>query len=266
MSTTPPPPTRVRTPPAPFHGPRYDNWEPYSPRRSTRVSSMRMRRQSPDVAPGFSTMPLSSSSVSASTQQPDFSLASTPRKRSLKRSISSQTLSPPSSPEIEGRVAPLAHLSSVRRSLFTARHQSSPHHHASATPNRMANETSPEVMFPTPIKTPRKRGPSSPIPTARILNFKPGGLEDVMPTSSRKHKSRLTLFDEDAPQPEKISVFTDAQDRIPDVDHSDDNPFLGPRKQAVRSRSKRTLASPQHASEAEMEEAVRNNEGLIYVL
>lgn len=38
MERTPSPPRRVHTPPAPFHG---DNYEPFSPRRSSRVAAQR---------------------------------------------------------------------------------------------------------------------------------------------------------------------------------------------------------------------------------
>jgi len=110
------------------------------------------------------------------------------------------------------------------------------------------------------------------MPTARILNFQPESVQHVMPTPRNQRKSRLTLFDEDAPQPDKISVFTDAQDRVPDLDESDDNPFVGPRKKTVKTAPRSTRAkalSPAHHDEDEdaaMEEAVRNQKGLIYVL
>lgn len=252
MSTTPPPPSRLRTPPTPLHGSRYDNYEPYSPpRRSNRVSLMRMRHESPTV---------DATSASTSTQ-----LTSTPRK-TLQRTTSSQTsqtLSPPTSPDLsELRHATPAHPStSVRRHLFTSRQHLSIDQNSISGPSDLDARPSP-AMLPTPSKTPRKQ-PGASMPTARILNFKPSSLDNVMPTPRKQRKSRLTLYDEDAPEPEKITVFTDTRDRIPDVDHSEDNPFLGPRKRETRSKSSK---KPSHATQEDMDEAVRNEEGLIYVL
>ncbi|KAL1311232.1 hypothetical protein AAFC00_001422 [Neodothiora populina] len=241
MSTTPPRAMRLRTPPAPHHGPDYDNYEPYSPiRRSTRNSSLRTRQQSPTAE-------------SSSTAR--LSMTSTPRKTTLSRTMSSQTLSPPSSPEPAERHA--EEPTSVRRTLFSSRK----HLPLSASDNQ--DFKSSPAMLPTPTKTPSKQNATASMPTARILNFKPASLEDVMPSARRQRKSRLTLFEDDAPQAESISVFTDAQDRVPDMDPSEDNPFIGSRKREPKPTKKAMLAARDR--EAEMEEAVRNEEGLIYV-
>lgn len=100
--------------------------------------------------------------------------------------------------------------------------------------------------------------------TARILNFKPASLDDVMPTPRKQQKTRLDLYDDDYNQHDKIEVFTDTKDRVPDVDTADDNPFVGPRKRELRARKQKS-AEKDH-DEIVMEEAVRNEEGILYVL
>jgi hypothetical protein len=82
MERTPSPPRRVHTPPAPLHG---DNYEPFSPRRSSRVAAQRdthshqQERSSPRTRRDIT--PTASSS-----------------KRSAARANASFALSPPSSP------------------------------------------------------------------------------------------------------------------------------------------------------------------------
>jgi len=127
------------------------------------------------------------------------------------------------------------------------------------------------AMLPTPNKTPSKRAPAAISSTARILNFKAANLEDVLP-APRKRKQPLSLesFDEEhARKGDKVEIFTDSQDRVPKVELSDDNPFVGRKKAGSPSgtlRSKKSKAPEKTAEEQEMEEAVRNGEGVFYVL
>ena len=74
MESTPPPPTRLRTPPTPRHGARYDNYEPYHPRRSARVEA---QHRIPPLSPP--TSPESRSTLDPSTMLPTPN--KTPRKR-----------------------------------------------------------------------------------------------------------------------------------------------------------------------------------------
>lgn len=104
------------------------------------------------------------------------------------------------------------------------------------------------------------------MPATRALSFKPANLDDVMPSPRKQRKSRLTLFSDDDPKESDIAVFTDAQNRLPDVDPSDDNPFLGPRKKPAKSKSSNKSVAANDGNEADMEEAAKNDEGIIYVL
>lgn len=125
-------------------------------------------------------------------------------------------------------------------------------------------------MFPTPDKTPRKRASVATGSTARILNFKPGNLDEVMPTPRKQRKARFlqTLEEEgiDGLGDDKIEIYTDSKDRVPDLDESEDNPFVGPRKTPQPKRKSARHASSSNGKDADMEEAVRNEEGIIYVL
>ncbi|GAB7352555.1 hypothetical protein MBLNU459_g2940t1 [Dothideomycetes sp. NU459] len=254
-ASTPPPPERVSTPPTPLHGPRYDVYEPFSPRRSARVSSLRTSR---DVAGSSRHSFSQTQSTTTTTQQrPHFSLTATPRKSTLARTASSQTLSPPSSPDTELRHPAPARPTPVRRSLFT----SLAHDHTTSDSDSLT--LTPQTMLPTPSKTPRKRAPAAMASTARILNFKPASLDDVMPTPRKQRKTRLDLYDDPSHDQDKIQVFTDTKDRVPDVDTADDNPFVGPRKK--QSRTAKQKAAEKDGNEADMDDAVRNDEGILYV-
>lgn len=81
----------------------------------------------------------------------------------------------------------------------------------------------------------------------------------------------LDSFDDMYGQEEQqIQIYTDSQDRVPDMEESSDNPFVGPKKTgfatkaAKGKKTKRNLE--REGDEADMEEAVRNNEGIVYVL
>ncbi|GAB7345742.1 hypothetical protein MBLNU457_4013t1 [Dothideomycetes sp. NU457] len=244
MTTTPPPPGRLRTPPTPLHGPRYDSYEPYSPRRSARVSSKRRDiRNTPE--PSNAKVNVKSQVHHNPTSTP------APRKTTLTRQLSSQTLSPPSSPETQ-------------------------HRHTTPQQTKKSDNTVYEdvdgselsTLFPTPNKTPLKHAAAARDPTARMLTFKPHSYDTVDP-SPRKRKQPLTLdsFDEQqARRGRKIEVFTDSQDRIPDTKMSDENPFVGRRKTGTSSASAKGKR-PENVSnheDVEMEAAVRNDEGVLY--
>jgi len=123
-------------------------------------------------------------------------------------------------------------------------------------------------MLPTPNKTPRKRVSTATNSTARILNFKSGDLENAMP-SPRKRKQPLTLdsFDEEqAKSGRKIDIFTDSQDRVPSVEVSDANPFMGDKRTATRGKKASKHHQPEDKEAEQMLDAVRNDEGVLYVL
>lgn len=127
-------------------------------------------------------------------------------------------------------------------------------------------------MLPTPSKTPKKRNAAALNSTARILSFQPNNPNDVMP-SSRKIKKHgrfnsmngFDLYDEEpASRGDQIEIFTDANARVPEMDEAEDNPFVGPKKSAVRPQRRGRRAPA--AEDEEMDEAARREEGVVYVL
>lgn len=228
MATTPPPPERVRTPPTPLHGPKYDTWEPYSPRRSARSLGKR--------AQNLTSPPRQQTRATAT-------VTSTPRKRGLTRQISSQTLSPPSSPENS-----LRHLTIPQASSAS---------HSNTTDDTAVESGDGSHMFPTPKKTPKKQD-------SRILHFQALS-HDLLP-SPRKRRQRITLDSPSGSPPEAaVTIFTDSQYRVPDMDQAEENPFVGPRH-GNRTTTTRPHSKPKNKEEEEMEQAVQNGEGLIYTL
>ncbi|KAH0361035.1 hypothetical protein KCU65_g8984, partial [Aureobasidium melanogenum] len=239
--TPPPPSSRLRTPPAPKHGAGYHSYDPYEPRRSQRVQRL---HNTHDKAPQ----------------------SSSSRKSTLQRTTSSQTLSPPSSPAAEPsrpQQTP-ARPTPVRQSLFTRNRPSN-------TPNinslfdvfaPQPQLPTPSSMLPTPKMTPRKCDATAMQSTARILNFKPVTDQPAKSTPRKKSKSRLTLDEDDAVHDE-VKVFTDIQDRVPTVDRTEDNPFIGPRKTRARTRAQ---TAPSTSIDVDMEDAhTDDEEGILYV-
>jgi len=150
--------------------------------------------------------------------------------------MSSQTLSPPSSP-----ISPMRRELSPARALFR------------------------NSMLPTPSKTPRtKKG---------IFSIdRPASPQDAMPSPRRSRTAkRFTLDDE--PDNERIQVYTDTADRIPEVDEDADNPFVvrrSTRKAKVSSFTQRlsdvTSGKTKYGMDRGIDEAVDNDEGMVYVL
>lgn len=264
MATTPPSALRARTPPTPLHGPQYDTYEPYSPRRSTRSTA----QSNP-----YGTLNTTRSPRKGT--QRNFTPPPTVKKARFAH-LPTQLSSPPSSP-----VSPVRHQTprqlhkTPRKSPFASRSvangalSDSDHASSSLVPRTVDFNS----MLPTPSKTPKKRQGAALNSAARILNFQqPNDPNDVMP-SSRKMKrparhqatNGFDLYDDDMDAPsDGIQIFTDTNARVPEVDDADDNPFIGHKRVALRPQrgSRREPAE----EESSIERAVRNNEGVLYNL
>ncbi|TLD37388.1 hypothetical protein E2P81_ATG04200 [Venturia nashicola] len=222
MATTPSPRGRVHTPPPPLHGPRYDNYEPYSPRRSMRVAAQRSNDHS------FTSSRSARASTPVNKQSPTFE-----RKRT--------SPSPPSDSDTDLPPTKLDRLTSSAGSFG---------------------------MFHTPAKTPRKRS----VPhgamngTARALfPGRPATVEEAMPTPKKARKKTFNPFaiaedGQDTGSSSKIEIYTDSKDRVPALDEDEANPFLS-RNAAKPNKRRRSKA----VTEEEMEDAARNEDGLVYV-
>lgn len=135
-------------------------------------------------------------------------------------------------------------------------------------------------MLPTPAKTPRKRAIQSQATlssTARVLFLnRPANIDDAMPSprKSRKNKkhSAFTLQSfaeeaEDEGSSSKIEIYTDSKERVPDPDQDEDNPFVTSKKNGKARLNGVPELKRRKVDErtARMEEAARNEEGMIYV-
>jgi len=136
-----------------------------------------------------------------------------------------------------------------------------------------------EGMLPTPVKTPKKKIIPKVNSAARVLfQDQPViGDEVASPRRGRKGKryngfSLETFSTEDDQGQGRIQIFTDSRDKVPQVDTSESNPFIDyPQRGEPSSRkqagtSKRRKMSGERMKDAQVEEAIRKDEGMVYVL
>ncbi|KAK3080802.1 hypothetical protein LTS18_012962 [Coniosporium uncinatum] len=280
MTTTPPPARRIHTPPTPLHGSKFDSYEPYSPRRSNRVAAKQYNHRGSFQHNG---------AVDINSYTPGrFPRASTPSNLSVK--TSSQTISPPSSP---GTPSPQHYFSKTpkstsRRSITgsSIKHNKGTQLHADSDADDFGPSSSDIKptsasslgMLPTPSKTPRKKdiAQHGSLSAARVLfPDRLANIEDAMPSTRKSRKKRVTAFslsdvssDIDDGNSSKIPIYTDSKERVPDLDNDDKNPFVTRKssrtKPATNGENFLKRKKPSRRDEA-MEEAVRNDEGIIYV-
>ncbi|KAF1978705.1 hypothetical protein BU23DRAFT_230611 [Bimuria novae-zelandiae CBS 107.79] len=262
MDRTPSPPRRVRTPPAPLHGPKYDNYEPFSPRRSSRVAAQHNTHLHP---------------------HPEAS-ASPPRKRTIRdvtptnsgpKSVTRTArfaLSPPSSP-----VSPAKARSprSTRRIQRDAAALDSDSDNPTIAPARNLFPTlASHGMLPTPAKTPRKRAlhtEDSLGSTSRVLFAnRPSNVEDATPTPRKAHKSMKTAlnlesFDEQTGSAaSNIGVYVDSKERVPEREAAEDSPFVGRRGKGKAKAAPKKSRKVDERTKVMFEAAARD-EGMVYI-
>jgi hypothetical protein len=102
--------------------------------------------------------------------------------------------------------------------------------------------------------------------TARVLfPPRPANIEEVMPTprKSRKTKNLFTLesFANAEETSEKIQIFTDSKERIPERDDEEDNPFI------TKKGKGKAKATPQKskARSEQVQETIDRDEGMFYL-
>ncbi|RFU35335.1 hypothetical protein B7463_g968, partial [Scytalidium lignicola] len=269
-ASTPSPPSSIRTPSTPKHG-WEDNYQPYSPRKSARVTAQRLRRA--QTPPPVSEQ--RDDAVRSSSRLSKKATAMTPRKPHHSPPSSPQTAAKKSSPKhsstMAGRKVSGAldsdSAATAAASLGLSTHDlfKMDHHRSSILRNG---------MLPTPAKTPKRRPTEASASITSIArNLFPTRTEtteEVMPSPKKRKSKRYTGFtldsfevdEEDAP----ITIYTDSQDRVPEVDLSAANPFYGegsaPQPEPTKRASKRrkNIAT----GEEQLEEETRED-GLVYV-
>ncbi|KAL1898542.1 hypothetical protein Sste5346_003446 [Sporothrix stenoceras] len=289
VAATPSPPPHIHTPNTPRLG-FADSWEPFSPRKSSRIAAASKNNSSSNNT---------SRSASARTPSPS---------ANVRRAVR-----PPRSPKVSKQAPPQAqhslqqhpqHLDIAafspaptprkKRAMPTA-HFLSPEDAFKSNKKAAAGESSSTFsrmgagMLPTPAKTPSKKvhaasqNESNIAAIARNL-FHHNDVDEVMAspskTPSRKGK-KYTGFSLESfavvEDEEPIPIFTDSQDRVPEADSSAENPFFGDSAAAAaaaapststepaRRRSKRNQVSIPGEGKLTVEEATRREDGLVYV-
>jgi hypothetical protein len=248
-----------------------DEWTPFTPRRSSRVAAQHHQKSKLTVSQASTTL----------------------SKTQKSRSVSQQHLSPPTSPQLHTSLHPdqtphrnkrtfTASSSRLRKqqnspsSSDTDLESNTPMNHEQAPNLGIAD---PKAVLPTPSKTPRKRNIANKDvlgSSSRLLFSNPrlANVDDAMPSPKKKTRKSLgtassslasVLFDGKLAQTtEKVEVYEDSKERIPTVDYNEDNPFIV-RPGASKSKHS-TRARPQSVREARMDEDLRNERGMTYVL
>lgn len=276
MASTPPSQllSTPATPSSPLHGARYDLSSVPNLRRSTRTTtrnSSTQQRKTPDP-PHFSQSsrpllrtprPPKHSKPSAVLPDPALhSPAATPNPRTTRRV---QVSSPPS-PESHYRPPP------------RQKHPTTSHLQSLTSASTIISNG----MLPTPVKTPRKKTISNAATTARMLfqdSMDPVDLTPPQPTPRRPRRNKrhngftLESFSaQDDPSHGQVEIYTDSRDRVPEVDDSASNPFLERRStrqtssQAVPGTSKRRKVSGEPRLDAQVQQALDKDEGMVYTL
>ena len=132
-------------------------------------------------------------------------------------------------------------------------------------------------MLPTPAKTPRKKQIRPTNGMGRVLfPVRPDTVEEAMPTPRKNKRTRRHVgftLDSDAESEGGIPIFTDSQDKVPELDLSEDNPFIDhPLKRAAHERpskakgSKKRKAHSESVTEETIKDAFDREKGMVYVL
>lgn len=253
MERTPSPPRRLRTPPAPHHG---DNYEPFSPRRSSRVAA---RRDNTHLH------------HAQSSPRARRDVTPTAASKSSAKRATTFALSPPSSPASHQQLR--SPRSTRRAPLESNPHHSDSDHAPPSVSRRLLSTTMAPGMLPTPAKTPRKRRIDDMSSTARVLfpTNRPSTIDEAMPTprKPRKTKDLYTLesfaqhMDEAT---EKIAIYTDSKERVPTPGaQTEENPFITTKGKGKAKRVAQKSRKTVDKKTAKMDEAVDRDEGMVYI-
>ncbi|KAB5543043.1 hypothetical protein GE09DRAFT_235631 [Coniochaeta sp. 2T2.1] len=279
-STTP----EIHTPGTPKHG-YSDNWEPYSPRKSNRISQRSQHNNNNHAGISIHRTP-SPRGASSRPRQADrvTSHLGSPRATRNHLSTNSSSATPtasmtsPTSPQKKRQSA----MDSARRASGSLTLESTATAAAvlgfggKTTESRTgrASMAAAAGLLPTPAKTPQKT--PSPKTKANInavrRNLFHQDEADVVPTPKRTRgkKHVLDSFAINEDDDESFPIFTDSRERIPEVDPNEDNPFYGPSITTATSAAPRRRSRRQHVNvpgegKITVEEAVKREDGMLIV-
>lgn len=271
MAATPPLLTAVHTPSTPLHGAKYDDHRPRQTRKSTRQSSARTIRAIETPPPhsdkltkhSLDSQNSRSLRSAAHTYSPPSSTPNSPRKKVTKgeRLMEGEDIN-----TMDGRASDASYLDPTKNQSL-----------------QQPSLNPAGSMLPTPAKTPRKKPVQQAAvnAAARVLfPAPPGTVEDAMPTPRKRRNKRHVGFslyssmeDEGDDSENKIEIYTDSKDKVPELDTSADNPFYeqpdqdGPVPEPSKSKTgRKRKASRGVEDDAEIKEAFHRGEGMVYVL
>ncbi|KAK3402257.1 hypothetical protein B0T20DRAFT_135461 [Sordaria brevicollis] len=255
-------PSDIHTPPAPLHG-FDDHWEPYTPRKSARISERRTQtqtgasssRRSRARTPSPQPTPRRHISSGTAPSQPSPHHKSAGSPKSTKRqqhqqlhqtepaepSSSSAMVTPDFTPVKKRAVNPA--LDSVQRASRTLHVEHSLHPPA----GRSTGAGSLITPAKTPIKPPTERSKGQLKGVVKTLFSKKvvDENEAIMPSPKKARAKKQSTLDSFAvhSDEEEISIFTDSHERVPVVDDSIDNPFYGTKKTTTTTTTTRSTTT-----------------------
>jgi hypothetical protein len=268
-ASTPPPPSSIHTPSTPRFG-FDDSYEPYSPRKSTRVAQRSRNAETPPPPsrkPRAAQTPRSSKRVAATSSMMD--TPSSPPTASKKRMP--RTSLPPA--EFGGRRVSGALTDDTTASAAASLGLPTP----KAKKERPQSIVAPRSgMLPTPAKTPKKRpdeiAPAVTSIARNLFAIRPSSDEAMpSPKKSKKKYTGLTLDSFTAEEEAaSIEIYTDSTDRVPEADLSPANPFYGngarnPSEPTKRSVKRRKINVPGEGMQ-DVEELEHRDDGMVYTL
>jgi hypothetical protein len=134
--------------------------------------------------------------------------------------------------------------------------------------------------IPTPVKTPKKKLVPNVNAAARALFQDPNGdTELIAPSPRRGRKNKryngfsLESFKAEEDHGAPVQIFTDSRDKVPEVDTSESNPFIdqpaigdGSRTKRLAGGTKRRKVTGERRVDPQVAAAIKNDEGMVYVL
>lgn len=258
-NTPSPGPSAVHTPPAPLHG-YADTWEPYTPRKSARLSQRAANRT---PSPRMSSRQLPE-------QRRHVNPLSSPRSSKARAAgITSPTASPqkkhapPMDPSRRASGALTVESATSAAAALGLPTQAERH-------TGRASISAAGGMLITPAKTPQKPSTQQTRDKIQAAARSLFNESEVMPSPKKARTQQYVLdsFSADNSD-EPIEIYTDSHERVPEVDLRAENPFFGSRP-TLRSdaprRSKRQTVSIPGEGKVSVDDAVRREDGMVTVL
>jgi hypothetical protein len=128
-------------------------------------------------------------------------------------------------------------------------------------------------VLPTPAKTPRKNVVQEAGHTARALFPNPAPSARMKKGRRYEGFSLESFHNDPSERKDKIEIYTDSRDCVPQVDKSAANPFRRQSKEAVRrpnddshNSKRRRVELKGNSRPEEVEEALKREDGMLYVL